>query len=415
MKKKPIKKNDPLGELVDRADMKTPAGLIVRLGAETPKTRRECLEFLKKNVPSADDSKTEAEIVFTLWNELEPDLSDLDEYGGGDYGLQDDVEGLLYKMTGKLAKKKIPRDDRRHLLDEIFPYIKSDNAGMADALHEAVHAACYDDDDWRDLAKRFEALGEKEHLKNARDIYRKLGNREKYLSLRLADMEYGGDYHDLATYYWQSGEKEKALQVAREGLEKGKGRMDELRAFLSARAKSSGDRKGYIDLQFGQATDALSLKSYKTFKALCKPDEWKVYEPRLLSLLDKDGGEEGLKIRVFRQEYDQALSLLLKMRYPWHDYGGETVLKVAAQLEEKYPEEILKFYQSGLGTVRMGDARKMYAAMSRVALKVRHMWIDVIREPDKWRAFARGLKAENIKRPAFQEEFAKAIAEWKEL
>src|SRR3990167_5125895 len=255
MTKKPIKKNDPLRELVDRADKKTLAELIVRLGAETPDTRRECLEYLKKHVPSVDDSKTEAEIVFTLWSELEPDLSELDECGGGDYAGQDDVEGLLYKMTEKLGRKKISRDDRRQLLDEIFPYIKSGKAGMDDALHEAAHAACYDDDDWRDLAKRFETLGEKEHLKNARDIYRKLGNREKYLSLRLADMEYGGDYHDLATYYWQSGEKEKALQVAREGLEKGKGRMDELRTFLSARAKSSGDRKGYLDLQFGQAAD----------------------------------------------------------------------------------------------------------------------------------------------------------------
>lgn len=35
----------------------------------------------------------------------------------------------------------------------------------------------------------------------------------------LSDLdEYGADYHDLATFYWDIGDKQKALELAREGM-----------------------------------------------------------------------------------------------------------------------------------------------------------------------------------------------------
>ena len=46
-------------------------------------------------------------------------------------------------------------------------------------------------------------------------------------------MVYGGDFYDLASFYWATGEKNKAMQVAEEGLQKGKGCMDELRQVVA--------------------------------------------------------------------------------------------------------------------------------------------------------------------------------------
>ena len=42
--------------------------------------------------------------------------------------------------------------------------------------------------------------------------------------------------------------------------------MNELRSFMMERARESDDRSGYLDLQFDQATDRLTLKDYQTLK-----------------------------------------------------------------------------------------------------------------------------------------------------
>ena len=47
--------------------------------------------------------------------------------------------------------------------------------------------------------------------------------------------------------------------------------------------------------------------------------------------------------------------------------------------------------------------------------KVRCVLVDVLRDPSRWPDFAIKLKKDNIKRPAFQEEFAKAVPGWQTL
>jgi hypothetical protein len=47
--------------------------------------------------------------------------------------------------------------------------------------------------------------------------------------------------------------------------------------------------------------------------------------------------------------------------------------------------------------------------------KVHHVLVDVLRDPSRWRDFALKVKMDNIKRPAFQEEFTKAVAGWQAL
>ncbi|MBF0493200.1 MAG: hypothetical protein HQM15_10525 [Deltaproteobacteria bacterium] len=413
-KQKSNSKTDILQTLVSHVERNHLEKLIFKLAKKDPETKRECLEFLKKHAKPGNEPQTESEIIFTIWNELEPDLSDLDEYGGGDYGLVDQVDELLYELADRLKKNKISQKDRSRLLDEVFHYIKSGNAGMDDTLYDVAYASCHDAQDWRELAKRFEELGDDWPLGHARDIYRKIGDHEKYLSLRLKQMKHGGDYHDLATFYWENGEKEKAIQLAREGLEKGEGRKDELRAFLSARVKTK-NRKEYLDLQFDQAMDPLSLKSYVGFKNICKEEEWNIYEPKFLSALDKAWDEERLKIYLHRKEYDQAIQLFEKKRYPLKTYDGGTFLKVATQLEEKYPEKILRFYQSGLGNLNSNHERSVYADQAQVALKIRNLWINVIKKPDQWKTFAKEIKVNNLNKPAFQQEFAKMIPDWKEI
>ncbi len=411
------KKGDALSELLAAASHKVLSELISELANEIPDVRRECFDFLKSHVSvsKALEKRSEGEAILALWSELAPDLEELDMYGGGDYATQDIVAELLDQIRKRLESKAVDADHRRELLDLVLPFIKSGNAGLDDMLDDVAHAACYDDGDLRRLAQAYVAMNNEWKTGLARAIYRRLGDRDKYLELRTVRMAYGADYHDLATFYWEAGEKEKGLQVAEEGLRKAKGRMDELRGFVAARAREAGDREKYMALQFDQTTDDLTLEKYKAFKQLCSAAEWRLFEPKIVLQLKQAGRSERLKIRMHRREYDQAVALLSKGRYPMSAWDGDYEIQVAKKLEKDYPEEILKYYLSGLGHLNRNDQRKEYARKAKVMAKVRHVLVEVLDDKPRWEKFARKVKQDNLRRSAFQQEFADAVPGWREL
>ena len=406
-----------LSELLAAAPSEVLTNLILQLATVRPDIRRECLDFLKTHVTvsTALEKKSEGEIVLTLWSELAPDLGEMDAYGGGDYATRDHVAELLYQIQTQLGSKKVEADYRREILDCVLPYIENGNAGLDDPLYDVAYAACYDDSDLSKLAEAFEAMAGDWKAAHARDIYRRIGNREKYLELRMAHMVYGGDYHDLATFYWEAGEKERALQVAEAGLRKGKGRMDELRRFVADRAQETGDREKYLALEFQQAVDGLTLASYKTFKKICTASEWARFEPKVLAKINNAWRSEQLNIRMHRKEYAEAMTILRKGQYLMTDWDEDNEIRAAKKLETLYPEEILNYYLSGLGDLKVNATRKEYARKAKVMAKVRHLLVGVLGDETRWKNFAAKIKQDNLKRPAFQEEFASVLPDWREL
>jgi hypothetical protein len=221
----------------------------------------------------------------------------------------------LLEIAQALSRKKIEAAYRQQLLDHVLPYIESGNASLDDDLYDVAYAACYTDDDWRALAEAFETMGGDWKLDHARRIYRRLGNREKYLELRQRKLATGTDYYDLADFHWKAGEKQKAMEVAETGLLRGKGRMDELRQFVAKRLKSSGNRERYLVLQFDQAIDHLTCDKYKAFRKLCTAAEWKRYEAKILAQLENAWDTEQLRIRMHRKEHEEAVAVLARFRH----------------------------------------------------------------------------------------------------
>ena len=81
----------------------------------------------------------------------------------------------------------------------------------------------------------------------------------------------------------------------------------------------------------------------------------------------------------------------------------------------RFSEQYLTIYFAGLGNLNSYATRKGYAERARVMLKVRHMSVDVLKDENRWKAFAGKVKRDNLRRPAFQKEFAKVVPGWREL
>jgi tetratricopeptide (TPR) repeat protein len=339
----------------------------------------------------------------------------MDDCGGGDYAVVNHVGYLLGQIEEKLAAGNVSHEARQELLEEIVPFIESGNAGLDDALYDTAYAACREEVEWRWLASAFEAMKKDWRLDHARRIYRRLGDREKYLELRRLKLVSGTDYYDLARFYRDEETHEQALAVAEEGLKKGQGRMDELRQLLSDYARDTGDRERYLDLQLAQAIDSMTLDSYKTFEKMCTPSEWERFEPSIIARLESVWRQEKLKILMYRREYEKAAAFLTRERRPLHAWDGSEESKVAEQLERLFPEEILLYYISGLGNLNVNATRKEYALQAKAMAKIRRVYLDILKSEQRWRDFAGNIKRKNLRRPALQEEFAKALPDWGKL
>ncbi len=411
------KQQDALAVLLQSTPAEILRNLILKLAVTRPEIRRESFEYLNQHVKLSVKQKeqSEGEVLLALWSELDTDLYELDEYGGGDYGMTAHVEDLLYEIELKLDKNKIEASFRHDLLNRVLPFIDSSNAGLDDALYGVAYACCYDDTEFRRLAETFEKMAGGWQQDYARDIYLQIGDRDKYLELRQRKMKYGADYYELASFYWQTGEKKKAMQVAEDGLDKAEGRLDELRLFVAKQAKESGNRERYLELQYSHAVDGLTCDKYKAFRKLCTNAEWKTQEAKLLSQLKTARSIEQIKIHMFRKEYADAMSVLTKGRYPYLAWDSDYEVKTAKKFEPLYPEEILKYYASGLGNMKTNAVRKEYARKAKLMSKIRRVLVDVLQDKARWQIFAGKIKKDNIKRPAFQDEFAKVLPDWTEL
>jgi len=249
------KRPDPLDRLLELASAHVLRRLIKALVSRRPDSfapwqgrvsrrqiRRECLEALKAQVSAdaAEKDAAETAALWALWEDLEPDLRELDAYGGGPEETGTRVADLLYELAKKLKAGTTPQPARRQLLECVLAYLKRGNAGMDDFLSGVADATCYTLDDHRYLAQRLEGLGKESAIEDAIDIYRRLGDRDRYLALRSSRLRDTSDYHELSTFYWRTGQRDKALQVACDGLKKKvEGRKDALRAFLAKHAKGS--------------------------------------------------------------------------------------------------------------------------------------------------------------------------------
>lgn len=402
----------PLDQLMRVATKEQLIDLLNELVHDLPLQRR-CLEYLNDRVKtSASVHKAATDsAVLALWQEIDGELSELDAYGGGDYGVMEDVADGLYQLETMLKETELSEDEWEELLDCILVYIKSGNAGMDDALYDVAYAMCKTDQQWIKLAGRFESMQEDWPRDHAMRIYRKLGQRDKYLELRTLKMRFGLDFYDLADFYWNAGEKDKAMEVALRGMQQGEGRMDELRSFVMERAKDAGEREAWLAYYFEQQTSRLTLSSYQEFEQECSKAEWEQYAPKLLARLEDKLNIEAVKIYLYRGEDEAALRFFKTPCYPQR-YSSPEIFAVARELEVRYPMEMLAFYQSSTGNLNVTATRKEYAVKAKVMAHVRRVFVAVLNSPGEWKRYAAPIKRNNCRRSAFQQEFARVIPDW---
>ncbi len=369
------------------------------------------LETLEQNLGhTAEGRPIYLDKYQTLWSQAAGLLDELNEYGGGDEDVEDEVCELLEEINRLFAEGKLPPELKRDHIDHVFYYYDWGNSGMGDTLMDSVFAVAETEDDWRHVVDKLNALPET--ADEASNRYRKelvmrihrewLGDEQAYLRERLADLEYGMDYFDLAGYYDRKGQTEKAVEVAEEGLAKGKGRIVDLVTFLKTYYREKDDYENALRLHWLAFTDSPGLASYRELKSFATKEDWPAFQERCLKRLADEGEEKELaRIHLHEKRYDLVLKYVCEGHGPF-DEKDSLVQAISA----RYPEQIIGYYKTKMERLIQEKTRKAYREAAFYAGKARKLY-DRLGRPEEFQRYLAQLRSANANRPALLEEFGR--------
>lgn len=409
---------NPLSDLIQKASKENLSDLIIKLCKSNKTIETKCIEYLMEQVEDTENLKAiaQAKIMMNIWNNLKRKLQKLDKYGGGHYRDEEWVNDQLYGIITILESEIIERKDRIKMLDLIRPFLRSGNAGMDDSLIEVAFATCYSKEDYLYLIDYLTGVYGDDNTRMIRSIYLRIGEPEKYLELRLKKMDRCWDYMEVVQFLEERGDTEQALEIAREGIDKAEGNIDKLQSYVAEKAMESGDRETYLTLQFERVSNYLTLKSYTRFEAICTTEEWKRYEPSLLDLLTKAYNGTQMEIYLYRKEYEKTLNILLSEKVKFTIYiDSDFELQIAKKLETHYPKEICNLYLTVLGPLDSSCKRDEYNKQAVIIERIRNIMIELLHDEECWKKYAREFKQRNKRRPAFHEECAIIMPDWRSI
>lgn len=392
--------------------------LVMQLCERKPDIQAQAFEFLQGRVLLNPEERQKAadQVLLNYWKDAKKDLSKIKRSGCQTQAEENKVLRKLDVLSQKARQDALSKKVRFHLIDDVMKFLDCTTLGMLERMTQIMLAAAHTDEERIILASCLDQYFQNRYLRNiARAIYREIGEDEAYLASRLPDLLFAEDYHDLATFYAEKNNLPEAVQIAEQGLLVRGGGKKELREFLAHYALTHcGDRERYLKLLYENMLERFTLTSYLDFQEHCTDEEWKQYEPDILRRLQNQLIYTRFPILMHRQEKKAALKAMLdEVEYGCFPEGK--LLEYAQQLEDAFPEEILKFYQSIVNDERLSTGRPSYTKKAKITVRIRRLYLEHLNQSRQWDQYRRALKSQNLRKAAFQEEFAQWVPDWTKL
>ncbi len=361
----------------------------------------ECLE--QSNV----DDEIYQEKYGELWDSAAGILEELNTYGISDEDKECEAAELLEKITVLFTEGRLGREFKREYMDRLFYYYDWGNSGMQDDLLENIFALADGDTDWHYVIKKLRAgLKNSDYHRYRRqliaEIYRdRLQDEETYLQMKMASLRYGADYCELAGHFYEKGERERAVKIAEEGIDKGEGSVSGLIGFLKHYYRENGDYRNALRFYRLDFLDSPCLQTYLALKSYSKKADWPNLEKECLAVLSEPGREKRLaEVHLHEKRYD------LVLKYVTGDTGAffESKDKLADAISSRYPAEIIAYYKNKVQQLIDKKTRKDYRAAVFYLKKIKKLYkkLDRLQELTEYTVQIRSTYAN---RPALLEEF----------
>ncbi len=414
------------------------------------------LKAIMKSVEDASDT-IKAEVYWAVTDRI---LTELNEYGMDEESLEDVAINALESLAECLVNNRSLRQRKKEIIEKLMEYYTWGNCGIKDYIYDSVYQLCSDKSDYQILTESLEVHIKKASFKSyyqnlLADLYNAIGDQTSRLKTLERNLQYGSDYWRLAEYWIEQGDNNKALQIMHEGLENGEGRKAELYLYFQEHYQKQNDYDQIFNLLKRKIQnhdlDNHDFKSDATYRCLWQhytsKNDYQMQEKLLKLRLDKEidldlykGAEKTLHQTHWSEFQDKILTQLKdaipknqrawSWRWSYPSKDEETLaeiyhykkdfknlletIKNHYSLLDKYkkkllplfPEDYLEKYCDIIDNFIAVRGRNNYNIAAGYAKKVKRIFQNILKEPEKWQRYIQKLRGTHKNLPAMQDEFA---------
>lgn len=238
-----------LKKLIGNLDKKELKKIIGIIANSSDVAEQKLLDYCQKYAVEENKNIIFEKQLKQHWKKAYSIIQMANMYGGCPESDEEDAYDEMSIMEDLIEKNHdISWLVRKEVLDELLEQIAEDNSGFTDYMVDLTVKLCYSKEERLYLADFLSMNGSSYYKEFASRIYREIGENQKYLVSRKAQLNYGSDYLDLASYYKQNGNAELALQTVLEGLNKAEGRLDDIYGYLFKYYKKKNNETAICEL-----------------------------------------------------------------------------------------------------------------------------------------------------------------------
>ena len=200
----------------------------------------------KFNVPN--DMKVEI-----YWAIADRILEEPNEYEVDSKALTDIATDYMGNVASLLKGKDELNQRRRQILKRLMEHYERDNCRIGDIIYKTAHDLLSDRSDYQIIIDCMERIAEspsrpsQNHVLLAH-LYKEIGDDGARLMVLESSLRDVMDYWRLAQYWIEKDQNDKALEVMKEGIEKGEGNKEKLYLYMQAHYEARGDYDAILKL-----------------------------------------------------------------------------------------------------------------------------------------------------------------------
>lgn len=355
-----------------------------------------------KGIMKSVDSAPEGVQIEALWEIAKRTLKELNEYGMDDESLERVAIDCLEKIQGIYEKADLSAEKRREIISELMDFYLWDNCGIVDWEYGTAVELCKGKDDYQLIIDKLSAKKDKSYYRDLiAKLYRMMGDEDAFLKEIMENLRYGIDYYRLVEYWEEKGNRQKAVGIAEEGIEKGEGRIIDLVEFLKKYYKGKKDYENQLRMLRFQIKEEMTFNLYKEAKSFCKPEDWELIKKEILDSSSRRplNNHTLAEIYKYEQQYAKLFGLVKKDEWLLPEFEKDLI--------NLYPLEFLSLYRQKVEREISMKTRSAYASAAHYAEKIKGIYREILKNAEEWDKYIQDIRTRHQKLPALIDEFKK--------